>query len=343
MTVVLRICARHLASIIVVLGLLVSSCGQDEAFVPVGPPATLTALEAWWAAAGAAAFEAAPGVPVAEADLEFLVAGGMDEAAAREELALRKLLVKKAVEKGLASDFSVTHAYQRALVHRLLKALFEEEHSVETVPEETWFMLFNERSVFPLFDHMDTFFVVDAQFICCEGAPNLCAEDVETKYCLQNFESSAWEVYRELAKGEVVDGEAAKERIFALKAVFPDLAHQEYSFQHDFDPANKGKHQFTIVDDAVGLGAKNTAVGTFGKPVRSVFGWHILYVKKYLPEVHLEFGQPEVMAELEKRFYGLVLRKDVMAYLGKLFQEGQVEMLEGAMREVNWARVTGLR
>jgi hypothetical protein len=339
----LHIRAKYLAAISLALGMLLSSCGKDEHFVPVGPPETVAALEAWWAAAGETAFEAAPGVPVAKADLEFLMAGGMDEAEARKHLTLRKLLVRKAIEKGLADDFSVAHAYQRALAHRLIKALFEEEHTADKVPDETWFQLFSERSVFPLFDHLDTFFVVDAQLICCEGAPELCREDTETSYCLQDFQSTAWEIHRELSQGEVVDGEAAKERILALQAAFPDLAHQEYSFQHDFNPANKGNHKFTIVDDAVGLGAKNTPVGTFGKPVRSVFGWHILYVKKYLPEVHLKFGDPEVMAELEKRFYGLVLRKDVMAYLKELFQNGQVEMVEAAMREVNWARVTGLR
>jgi hypothetical protein len=326
-----------------VLVLLLSACGKEGRFVPVTPPTTVAALEVWWAAAGESAYEAAPGVPVAVADLDFLMAAGMDESEARKQLTLRKLLVRKAVEKGLADDFPVVHAYKRALAHRLIKVLFEEEHTVEKVPEEIWLQLFNERSVFPLFDHLDTFFVVDAQLICCEGAPHLCRADVQTRHCLDDFESTAWEIQGELSKGEVADGEAAKERIFALQAAFPDLAHQEYSFQHDFNPANKGKHKFTIVDDAVGLGAKNTPVGTFGKPVRSVFGWHILYVKKYLPEVHLKFGDPEVMAELEKRFYGLVLRKDVMAYLSELFQNGQVEMLEGALREVNWARVTGLR
>jgi len=324
-------------------GLLLFACAPADRFAPVDPPASLTALEAWWAGAGETAFEAAPGVPVATADLDFLVAGGMDEAAAREELALRKLLVRQAVKKGLATDFPVTHAFRRALAQRLIKALFEEEHSAEDVPKEIWFQLFNERAVFPMFDHMDTFFVVDAQLICCEGAPSLCREDVETHYCLQDFQATAWEVYKELSKGTVADGEAAKERIAALNVAFPDMQQQEYSFQHDFDPANKGKHKFTIVDDAVALGAKQTDVGTFGKPVRSVFGWHILYVKRYLPEVHMKFGDPEVMAELEKRFYGLVLRKDVMTYLSELFQNGKVEMLEAAIREVNWARVTGLR
>lgn len=343
MTGLTRIRAKRFASLWMLAGLLLSACGAEPSFSPVGPPGTVSALEAWWAAAGESAFEAGPGVPVAAADLEFLVARGVDEATAREEVALRKLLVRKAVEKGLSEDFRVTFAFQRALAQRLIKALFEEEHSAAQVPEEVWFQLFNERAVFPLFDHQDTFFVVDAQLICCKGAPDLCKEDVETQYCLQDFQATAWEVHGELAKGDVADGEAAKERVEALMAAFPALAIQEYSFQHDFDPANKGKHKFTIVDDAVALGAKQTAVGTFGKPVRSVFGWHVLYVKKYLPEVHLEFGQPEVMAELEKRFYGLILRKDVMTYLGELFQSGRVEMLEEAIHAVNWARVTGLR
>lgn len=331
------------ARLLLIVGLLVSACGGDDHFSPVSPPATVAAMEQWWAGAGETAYEAAPGVPVAAADLEFLIAGGMDEEAAREELTLRKLLVRRAVEEGLADDFSVAFAFRRALVQHLIKYMFEEEHSPEEVPEDIWFQIFNKRAVYPLFDHMDTFFVVDAQFICCEGAPKLCREDVETQYCLQDFEASAWAVYEALSKEDVPDGKAATEKIRELKKKFPELARQEYSFQHDFNPANKGKHKFTYVDDAVGLGARDTAVGTFGKPVRSVFGWHILYVKKHLPEVHLKFGDPEVMAELKKRFYGLVLSNDVMAYLGELFQSGRVEMLEEAIRTVNWARVTGLR
>ncbi len=338
-----HISARLLACCLLVAGSMLPACGDEVGFSPVEPPGNVAALESWWAAAGEAAFEAAPGVPVAAADLAYLVASGMDEATAREELTLRKLLVRRAVEKGLADDFPVAFAYRRALVQRLIKALFEEEHSPAQVPEEIWLQLFQERAVFPLFDHLDTFFVVDAQFICCDGAAKLCRDDVETHYCLQDFEADAWAVYEELSKVPVADGEVAKARIDALTAQFPKLAQQEYSFQHDFNPANKGKPGFTFVDDAVGVGAKNTAVGTFGKPVRSVFGWHILYVKKHLPEVHLKFGDPEVMAELERRFYGLVLRKDVMTYLGELFQQGRVEMLEEAMRTVNWARVTGLR
>ncbi len=323
--------------------ILVAACGGETGFAPAAPPTTVAALSAWWDKAGEVAFEAAPGVPVPQADLQLLLDRGLSDAEAREALALRKLLVKEAVAAGVADEFVVGHAFRRAMVQRFVKILFEEEHSAKQVPESVWREIFQDRAVFPLFDHQDTFFVVDAQFICCTGAPELCRKDTETQYCLQDYQADAWAVYESLKQGETADGEAAKERIEALKANFPTLALQEYSFQHDFDPANKGKLKFTIVDDAVANAAKATAVGTFGKPAQSAFGWHIVYVKRYLPEVHKSFGDPEVMAELEKRFYGLILRKDVMTYLGELFQQGQVEIFKDVIREVNWARVTGLR
>jgi hypothetical protein len=321
------------------------ACGGKQALAPAEAPSDMAALQAWWQkAAGETAFEAAPGLPVPQADLDFLLAQGVPEAEARERVALRKRLAVLAVQEGLADDFAVHSAFRRALAQRLVKRTFEEEHTPETVPDETWKEIYNDRYVFPRFDHKDTFFVLDVQLICCKGKAKQCENDVPTHYCLQDYEPMAHALHQALLETRFTDLEDLKLKFSGVKARFPDARYQEYSFQYDFNaPESEKKIQFTKIASAVAEGARATPVGKLSEPVRSQFGWHILLVKDFLPEIHLPFDDASVKPQLIRDFYDMVVRRDVVVFLGETYQKGEVEFFEAAMREVDWAQVTGLK
>jgi hypothetical protein len=305
--------------------LLACACQGEQNFVPVSPPETVAKLNAYWEKAGPVSNPAAEGSPV------------------ESDQALRRVLVEKAVERGLADSFPVRFAYRRALAQRLLKVVFDEQHSPATVSDKTWREIYNEPSVFPLFDHKDTFFVIDAQLICCSGNAELCEQDDQTQICLQDFEPAIWKIQKDLAGNKYESDEDYRNATMQARIESPDIQIQEYSFQYDFTKSHDDQKGYTRVDRAVAFRAKEAGIRTVSNPTRSRFGWHVIYVTKYLPEIHLPFGDPEVMTTLKEKFYESILRRDVITLLGSTFDKGQVQVFEDAIHNIDWAKVTGYR
>jgi len=322
-----------------------AGCGDSGSFRPAQPPATAEELEGLWKEGGPVARVVGGHVPVLESDLELLrrfAPDTPDEELVRQ-IALRRLLARRAVEQGLASAFDVVFAFRRALAQRYLTRLFREEHSPDSVPMEVWEGIYRNRDVYPLFDHKDTYFVVDVQMICCEGNAEMCASDPSVQYCLQDSEPDTWEIYEDL-KHKAFDA-PGKVKKYVKKELQERYAvrTQEYGFQYDFSLPHEEQKGYKVVNRKVAVAARDARLGEVTKPVSSNFGWHILYVKEYLPEIHQEFGDPEVLATLKKRFYMAVRRQDALSYLEGLFQSADVTIDPDAIRELDWAKVTGLK
>jgi len=322
-----------------------ASCGEGEGFSPSRPPQTVPALEALWAGGEPAEFDPVDGVQVSREEIEFMQQFSPGES--REELArkigLRKALARRAVDKGLADDMGLAFHFQRALTHALIRLKFEKEHSPDSVPVETWKMVYGSRQVFPMFDHKDTFFVVDTQLICCSGQVHLCAADTHVQGCMQDYQPEIWEVYDILKEKQFDDTEELKTFVKDLGAGrFPRLRTQEYSFQYDFNAPRTRQIGYNVVNENIALGAKMASLRRVTEPIRSNHGWHVLYVTDFLPEIHKRFEDSEVQATLKDKFYPMVRRNDVMEYIGGLFEAGRLKSHEDAIRKINWAKVTGL-
>lgn len=307
----------RLAHIAVVL-LLLPACGSDGDFSPVMPPQDRASLQAMWGKTGAGEQSS--------------------------EQAQRRLLAGLAVERGLAADFDIAMAYRQALARVYLAKKFETEHSPDSVPMEVWDNIYWKKGARPIFDHFDTFFVTDVQILCCKGAPDQCARDSQVQACMRDSEPDIWELYEELAKNKFTDSLQLKKALNPFKDYrFPGLRSQDYSFQYNFDLPHDEQRGYTVVNRNVAEAARGATVRTLTKPVRSNNGWHILYVKEFLPEAHGTPEDPEVIAELKKRFYPMVRRNDVLVFLEQLLRGSGMKVYKDTLRELDWAELSGLR
>jgi hypothetical protein len=321
-------------------------CGGEEAFVPPAVPEEPGALSGVPAGEGGVTFSAEASVGVSAGDLSFLREQSPQTAddTLAAEAALRRVLAMEAVKAGLGRDPSVVRAYWRALAQVLLKQKFEVEHTPDTVPMSTWEDIYWEGGVRPLFDHFDTYFVLDMQVICCFGSLSVCAGDVAAQACLRDSEAKTWEIYEQLSARPYADADEVTAAATRLKAEkYPDLSVRPYSFQYNFAVSHEKQRGYTVINRNVALAARDTPPGTISKPTRSNHGWHILYVKEHLPEAHGTPADPDVIAKMKEKFYAPIRDRDVAQYLQSLVMRHPVSLYEEEIRGLDWERLTGIR
>ena len=310
--------------------LLATACGGEDGFKPASPPESI---------------EAAPGSTEFESDLEFLKVHlpEASEAELRERIALRKILASRGIEKGLTDDFGVSFAYRRALAQSQLKKKFETEHSPDGVPMDTWEKLYWNRNILPKFDHHDTYFVLDVQMICCQGSVDLCEKDPLVQDCLRDTEPDMWTVFKELKHKGFTDPVEIKKYVRDELKLRYTVRTQEYSFQYQFDKSHEEQQGYTIINRNVAFAARGARVGELAEPVRSNFGWHVVFVKDFMPELHLQFGDEKVMETLKTELYARVLVQDVDRYFVALLKKARVAVFKERLRDLDWSHITGLK
>jgi len=259
------------------------------------------------------------------------------------KIRLRRLLAHAAIERGLGDDPEVALTFRRSLARAFLRNRFEVELTPDTVPLSAWEDLYWERSVRPYFDHWDVFFVLDVRFICCKGAAESCARDEIVQKCLAEMEPDIRDVYKVLAARALSDAEAVKKAVAELQvAGYPLLRKEEYSFQYDFTRPHEKQTEYNLVNRNVAQAVKDAPLNQVLPPVRSNFGWHILYVKEFRPAEHKVFGTPEVLERMKGQFYELVRGRLVQQFLVDTFKSGRIRIDRDALREVDWARISGI-
>jgi len=324
-------------------------CGDGSVFAPPvipGDPAVLAAGPSSASPESSTVFKGERSVAVTWEDLEFLRVNGSLESDSElaERVALRRALAAEAVLAGLNEDGGSLRVFRRALAQSLLKKKFEKEHTADTVPMERWEELYHEPGVLPMFDHYDTYFVLDLQMICCFESLPVCANSPAVQACMRDTEPKIWDAFERLSGAKHEDeAEVVAAMVRVRNEHYPDLHSQHYSFQYNFAVPHERQHGYSLMNRNIALAAKETAVHSLSRPVQSNHGWHILWIKDYLPEEHLKPGEPETVAKMKAKFYPFVKQKDVLLFLQSLSSKRRIEIYEEEIRSLDWGRLTGLR
>lgn len=331
--------------LIVLLAASTVGCGGEERFIPAAPPQDAAALSGLPAGEGARVFSGELGQVAVSAE-ELALARRAGDARPDEELAARlaerKVLAMQALQAGLGQEPGVVRAWQRALAQTLVKKGFEAGHSADAIPDSTWEEIFWRSGIRPMFDHFDTFFVVDAQLICCRDNPAACANSVPAASCMRDTEPMAWEVHRELSKRDYMDAGEVQDAVKQLTDTrFPRLAAQEYSFQYNFAVPHEKQRGYTVFPRGIAQAAKDTAVGKLSTPVRSANGWHIIYVKSHMPEQHKGPDDPEVIAAVKEKFYPQMKQRDALSFIDNALKKHTVAVFTDEIRKLDWSRLSG--
>ena len=172
---------------------------------------------------------------------------------------------------------------------------------------------------------------------------DLCEKDEQVQDCLRDTEPDIWTAYRELKTRDFKDPKEIKVYVRDELKLRYTIRTQEYSFQYRFDRSHEEQKGYTIINRNVAFAAHQGKIGELSKPVRSHFGWHVVYVKDFLPEIHLEFGDEKVMTSLKSELYDYVRSQDVDRYFVGLLEKARVSVFKDKLREIDWSHITGLK
>lgn len=337
---------RNLILLSALLFLPAAGCGGQGGFVPASPPSTAESFAAFQTKPGEQTVVACDGSEVPLTDVEFIekAVPGVSRDRAACEVALRKKAAAMAVELGLGKDDRALElAWRRALASVFMRIRFKEEHTATNVLMERWEELYRMRNVRPRFDHKDVFKVVDVQIICCRESHTVCPKLGSYLQCISDNEAEIRQV-REALVNELPNrnAEIVKSAVteWQMKR-FPHIAFQEYAFQYDMSLPHEQQKGYEIVNENVARSMANVKAGEFGPVVQSNFGWHVLYLKEFLPETHKTPEDPEVLAVLQSEYYPQILIQDVQKYLQDLSASASIKLYEEALRDIDWAEVVG--
>lgn len=317
---------------------LLAACGQDGHVMVTAPsdPGRL------FNGAGEKILATVNGWKITDADLSLAhpVREGASPRESLDALIDRVLVVQEAVQTGVTPRFAALNEWRKALARAWLARRFLEEFKVEQIPESVWRDIYHRTIV--RFDHVDTFFVTDAQYVCCYGAVKDCSRK-EVAACQNEKQPIMDRLHEVLDFQKVHDVQAFKDTVrqYALTWNSP-IAIKEYSFQYDFSKPHDRQGGYALMNENVARAAKATEVGKFSPVVRSNHGLHILTVTKFLPEIHRKFEDPGVQEELRQSFGELLRQKEVVDVLNELVKKQDFQIHEEALDNVSWPVVSGL-
>ena len=202
---------------------------------------------------------------------------------------------------------------ERELAFRFLSDRFVDKLGPGDLKRAELDEFFAQPPVFYRFNHLSLFFVYDHQMICCNGKPQDCSTEAATS-CFRDKRDEIRAV-----RGALVSRAPEAEDVPFLKADLaashPELGFQEYAFAVDL---RTGKQKgSSLFDDAVVAEVISIREREFSLPVRSAYGWHVLYVWKTVPEQHPQPTDPTVDAELRNALHPHIQVREWIGFVAR--------------------------
>lgn len=313
---------RKALVILAVSGALTGACGPDSpsATNRVQVPALRVSDAPDWTGATPDDFPVAHvgGVPVPASRFRRALdrAPDRDPRAVLEDLIDQEVAAQAAVREaqGTPSDAADRLVWERALVDALIDDLFMSGFREEDIPPEHLQELFAQPQIWGRFNHQRIFEVQDYQWICCDGRPRNCAAP-HVQACFAEGAPAMAAVHEALLAAPP-DSEDLPLLVERYQSSAPRLAYQEFLFT--FDEERGIQRGRVVIDDAVVAQVVKTPVGQFAPPVRSRFGWHILYVRESIPPESRGLEDPTVRHEIATTFRARLQQMRFLEFLAPL-------------------------
>jgi len=225
-----------------------------------------------------------------------------------------ELLARRAMDAGLWSA-DLDQAWTRDAVRALLTQTFEMDYGPTRVTDDDVRKAYYSKGIRTLFDHVDAYFVVDAQFLCCAGNPGQC-DKPDIHACLQKMEPQARGLYDALRTRDTpTSPHAFKARVDALAPMYPGVALLTYSFFYDVKKSHKEQRGYDVVDEHVARGVAALRPGETSEPILSHAAWHVLFLEKVTPESHRGPDDPAVRSEIVEKIFPFIRSRDAQAFI----------------------------
>lgn len=316
---------------------LVCACGRGPETTGrvVVPQLQVADDPAWTGAQGEADFPVAQvgkaSIPASRLRRALEAEPARDPRAVLDALIDRELAAQAAVG-GLDLDLEVEAnrlVWERALVKHLMDDLFQSGYGTEDVPRAHLEALFAQPAIWARFNHPRLFDVQDYQWICCDGRPAACNQP-EVQACFAEGQAAMAAVYQALSLARP-DPEDLPFLIERYQASAPRLAYQEYSFAYDEERGiQRGR---VLFDDAVVARVVQTGAGNLAQPVRSQYGWHVLYVRSSVAPERRDLEDPDVRREIAETFRARLQQMRFLEFLATLVGTDRLMVLKAYFQD----------
>lgn len=189
--------------------------------------------------------------------------------------------------------------FRQALVMRLLRDRMDESLPPDAIPLAQLEQWFRVPAVWARFHHHRILRVRDYQWICCAGDPAGCSTP-DAQACFQEG-AQAMPRLLERVRVEPMDPEDIPLMTERWRSIAPRLTYQAYDFA--WDEERRIQKGSILFDDAVVETVVATPPGQFAaRPVRSRYGWHVLFVAASEPPEQKGLEDPAVRREVARTF-----------------------------------------
>jgi peptidyl-prolyl cis-trans isomerase C len=297
-----------------------------------GPaPAAAPTEEKWSGAwsppprAGAEVVATVDGAEIYAGDVaKQMAATGATARAALDELISAALLAAEARRRGLADDPEVVETRKRERVRALLRRDFETSFdSPDDVPQAEVESIYAMPNIRALYDHDRVHTVAYVRFPVKKNAPP--TEDATAHAAAQSF-------YDQLAK----EKPQTQEAFFELAAKLP----REPAVERQTNQVYKTMPRGPAVPEFARAAHSVTKVGEVARPVRTEWGWDVLWLAEILPEEHVP--REQAFADIRKRRFEASRRIAFQKWVERVAAPYRVERHDALLDKVQVDSLIGL-
>jgi len=264
------------------------------------------------------------GDPIYVADVAVQAqATGRTVGEALDELVAAQLFAQEAVRRGLADDPDVTRVRERESVRRLLTRFFEPSFDgPEDIPMDEVEAVYNHPDVKPHYEHEEFHSVVYVRYQLKAKAP---AEDE------QAGKVGAEKMHAILVAAKPKD----EDEFYEVAKGHPELG-VTVSVQKPFTTSINGPAHPAFARVAMAL----KKIGEISQPVRTPWGWDILFLVSIVPEKHTPRSEWE--PDLRQHWFEPARKRAFEEFVSGLLAGHQIVKNEAALEAVQVDSLVGI-
>jgi hypothetical protein len=274
------------------------------------------------------------GVPVFSDMLKDEFKSEKDSDSALHNIIVRELLAQEAFSKNFYTKELLLPVFKKIIVHLYLEKKFELDMGKDFITDDDLRRIWEKNILARAkYDHADWFSVVDLQIICCDAArnPKQCLSD-QAKICFQEGEIASKTAYDGM-KGNISGNEDisdyAEENFLGEKG----MSVQKYTFFYDVHKPYEKQINPQSIDKPIAAAVIQMKQGELSRPVKSNFGWHILFLFEHVAEEHRSLADESVREEMREIFLPAIRAIEYQKHMKDLFEQHKVFINENAFRK----------
>ncbi len=215
---------------------------------------------------------------------------------------------------------------RRAMVAAWLDRTFAANHRVDQVSRADIERAYHNPAVREMFEHVNGYFTTDAQMLCCSGNVDQCAKSDEVRSCIDAGADKAAALRAALVADPPGSPAEMAARVASLRGRFPDVGVHDIDFYYDPTIAYGDQRGYQLMVEPFAVGVSALQPGQISEPIRSPYGWHIVWLRRVLPARHGTPEDADVRSEIARNILPMLRERDLIAEVVGLARQAGVEL-----------------